>query len=179
MDAQQPPAGARATINDLPNDVLLKIAGICWQPPTAQIATDARCAPKRANPLSLCNISPYAEMGFISRVSPLWDRVRALAAVPPTFQRQPCLCTSSACVLLAFAPSGLIRIFTPVATPSQGDLLHQAATLACVGSSECTTLAHALFTALSPRMGALGSSMGAVLSECAVWAGQRSRLPAG
>ena len=69
--------------------------------------------------------------------------------------------------------------FHPTVTPSQGDLLHQAATLACVGSSACTTLAHAMFTALSPRMGALGSTRGGVACRIRAWAGQRSRLPAG
>ena len=50
----------------------------------------------------------------------------------------------------------LAEYFTADCSPvyDNGDLLHQASTLACVGNASFTFLAHTIFTFLSPRLSA-------------------------
>lgn len=175
MEAQQPPAQARATINDLPNDVLLKIAG------RRGMAAAASSESQQQHPLLSGTSLSTAVVNFLmscryglhlTAVAPLGPGAASgavaavrIAAVGP---RAACLGSRVQARMPPSLPCLLAMCSTVAAPPYsaaclQGDLLHQAATLACVGSSGCTTLAQAMFSALSPRMGAQGSA------ACGCW----------
>ena len=178
MEAQQPPAQARATINDLPNDVLMKIAGRRWDGCRRQprIATEQR-RPLLSGPslsTSVFNFPMGCRHGLHLTTVALLGPGAASSGCCSNSSDRPCRSPAvppcAACLnsrvqarmppplpcLLAMRPTASAPPY--LATCLQGDLLHQAATLACVGSSGCTTLAQAMFSVLSPRMGAQRST---------------------